>query len=469
MSVGLSGILNTATSSLFTMQSAIEVAGHNIANINTPGYARQELIFQPSAPIRSGAVYIGRGVNVQQVQSNQDRYLNYQLFQNNSLLGSLQSEAMYAGSLQEIFNESEDEGLSVALNEFFESLHDLSTTPEGQAERTSVVGMAESLVNMFHSIDSRLDEIAGSANNEVRYTLDDINGLAASIASLNEQIMNMEGSGQNANDFRSQRTLLMEELAQRIDYDYFEDDKGMVNIMVGNGMPLVEGTTNGSLVTSQNSSNNNYYDVYFEGVHGNRFNITNDIEGGSLNGSLTIRDEVVGRLKQENDEMAWTLANEFNAQHQAGYSLNGTTGIDFFAPMGPTSDGAAASIEISVDILADVNNIAAGEIDAPGDNKNALALAQMQNSALFNGGTWTFQEQYSSIVARVGSETSQVTSSYQYQESVTAQIAYSKEAITGVSLEEEMANLIQFQESYEASARLFNTVSEMMDTLTNLG
>lgn len=468
MSLGLNGILNTATSSLFTMQSAIEVTGHNIANINTPGYARQELVFQPSAPIRSGSVFIGRGVDVLNVRGNQDRFINFQMCRNNSLLGSLETQTMHAGSLQEIFNESIDEGLSCSLNDFFESFQDLSTNPEGQAERTSVVGMAESLVNMFHSVDSRLDEIASAANKEVRYTLESINSLAESIASVNAQILSLENSGQNANDFRSQRTRLMEELAQKIDYDYFEDDNGMVTIMVGNGMPLVEGTNNASLVTSQNASNNNYYDVYFKGIHGNQFNVTNDIAGGSLNGALTIRDDILRRLKEEVDEMAWTIATEFNAQHQAGYTLNGTTGIDFFQTMGPSSEGAAASIQIGADVLADVNNIAAASSNAPGDNQNALALAQMQDAALFNGGTWTFQEQYSSIVARVGSETRQVSTSYQYQQSVTDQIAYSREAIAGVSLEEEMANLIQYQESYEASARLFNTVSEMMETLTNL-
>jgi flagellar hook-associated protein 1 FlgK len=388
------------------------------------------------------------------------------MFRNNSLLGSFDAQARNVRPLQEIFNENEDEGLSYAMNQFFNSLADLASTPEGQAERTSVQGTAKSLVANFHMMDSRLTEIQRSANNEAKFVIDEINMIAESIADLNGKIMMIEGQGQSANDFRGQRTQLMSELAEKIDYNYFEDDSNMMTIMVGNGKPLIEGTSNGSLVAT-GAGANGFYDVSFKDINGNIFDITPHVGGGELHGVLEIRDVTVEDLKTKMDNMAYTFATEFNTVHQAGWSLNGTTGGDFFTPLAGAA-GAAAAISVDAAVLNDVNSIAAAQVNSVGDNRNALALAGVQDDLLFNGGTWTVQDTYTSIVAQVGADSQRAIYSYEHQQGITEQIVFARESLAGVSIEEEMAMLMRYQSSYQASARLFNTVGEMVDTLINL-
>ncbi len=467
MALGLHSILNVATRSLYTQQTAIEVTGHNITNINTPGYNRQEVELTPTSPVRAYGVYIGRGVDISGVKRNEDRFINFQIYRNSSILGSLEASARNAMPLQEIFNENLDEGLSFALNDFFNALGDLATAPEGQPERTAVAGVAETLVTNFHLVNSRLDEMSKAANSEVKYTMSEINSLAESIADLNQNIMSIEASGQNANDFRSQRSELMSQLSEKIDFNYFESDNGMVTIQVANGMPLVEDVNFGQLKGFNNPANNNYFDVYFEDINGNEYDVTQHIEGGSLKGVLDVRDTTVIDLRNQIDEMAYTLTEEFNALHSGGWTLNGTTGLNFFTPLSGPS-GAAAAIEIDPAILADVNNIAAGQINEAGDNRNALLLAGIADVAYFNGGTWTFQDKYSSVVADVGAGSQRAIQSYEHQYDITTQVKNARESVVGVSLEEEMANLIKYQESYQASARLFNVVSELVDVLTSL-
>ena len=468
MSLGIQSIMSIATNSLYTSQTAIEVVGNNISNINTPGYSRQELLFSPNTPINTNGINIGQGCSVRDVRRNEDKFLQYQIYQNNSILGNFEAKSRNCMPLQEVFNENLDEGLSFALNDFFNALGDLASTPEGLPERTGVLGNAETMITNFHMMNSRLSEIADATDSEVRYTMQEINQLAISITDLNKNIASMEGTGSNANDFRNYRGELMSQLAEFIDFNSFEDKNGMVTIMVGNGMPLVEGITYGQLVPEYDVANHNYSNIIFENSRGGRVNITSQIQGGSLKGSLHIRDNMVENLRDRIDNMAYTLAEEFNILHRQGWNPNGNTNVDFFVDLGGVTEGAAGRIQISQNILDDVNNISAGETTSPGDNRNALLMAGLADEGLFNGGSWSFQDEYSSIVAGVGSESARMISSYNSQVKVTAQVKNARESVAGVNIEEEMASLMMFQESYQAAARLFNTVSEMINTLISL-
>lgn len=464
---GLTGVLHLATQSLFANSTSIEITGHNIANTDTPGYSRQEATLQPYAAVNIGGLWLGRGVQVTGIENTEDRFINFQIFRNSSLLGSLDARLRSAEPLQEIFNESIDEGLSNSINDFFEAIGDLTSNPEGQPERTALRGKAEALITNFHLVSDRIEDIARGADSEISFILSDVNLVAEQIADLNGKIRSIEASGQSANDFRTQRSQLMEELAGYIDYNYFEDESGMVTIMVGNGKPLVEGTNYGSLKGFSNPANNNFQDIYFQDINGNQFDITSHIESGALGGSLEIRDELISDMQDRLDNMAYTLVTEFNNVHQGGWTLNNTTGQDFFTFLAGPND-AATQISLDSAIETDVNNIAAGATNSSGDNQNALALAELHDALLFNGGTWTFQDEFSSMVADVGIQALNIERGYDHQEAILTQVKNTRESIAGVSIEEEMSNLIKFQQSYQASARLFNTVSELLETLISL-
>jgi len=464
---GIFSILNLSTRALFTSQTGIELTSHNIANVNTPGYAKQELQLMPEDPTMSRGLWIGSGVKIRDIRQAEDRFLNYQLMSSSSLLGNAETSSRAMDEIQEIFNETNGTGLSQAMNDYFLAWSDLSNSPEGQPERTALKGKADVLVSYFHQAQSQIDDVRHAQNNQISGLVKDISLHAQQIADLNSKIMQLEASGQTAGDYRSQRVVLMEELAQKINYTYFEDENGMVTISLPGGKPLVEGVTAANLTIHENVNNDNLWDVYFKDVNGVESDITSFITGGQLGGCFNIRDNACMQQKTKLDELAFTLVQQVNSLHINGYGLNGTTGHNFFTPLSSVND-AASLIAIDPDIVADVNNIAAAGTDNPGDNSTAVSIAALRNAKVLNNGTWTLQDHYSAMIGDIGVLAQNAKRDYEHQDSITNQIKTQRESVVGVSIEEEFANLIKYQQSYQASARLFNTASEMADILANL-
>ncbi|MCC6158384.1 MAG: flagellar hook-associated protein FlgK [Deltaproteobacteria bacterium] len=462
---GISGVLSIASRALWASQMGVEVTSHNIANMNTEGYIRQNLVLAPEVPIQSAGLFLGTGVQVSDISSVQDRYLNYQMFVATSLLGFRNSESDGLTTLQEIFNESDEVGLSVDLGDFFASWQDLSANPENEAPRVGVVGAARVVVNQFHLMNERLRDVQNSANNAVKDYVTQINNLARQIAELNDKVAAIEVSGQSAGDFRATRTQRMKELAELVDFHTFEDSRGQATIILAGGSPLVESNAVGSLELTGNVDG--FYDVQFVSAGGQANDITAGISGGKLGGALVTRDTHARNLIDRLDEMAYELVNAVNTQHAVGFGLNGSTGLDFFAPLASSAD-ASRMIEVDALITADSNNIAASASGAPGDNQNAIAVSAIENALIFNGGTWTFQDTFSSIVGEIGVDAQAAIRDVSHQQTMTNQLVNLRESVVGVSLEDEMSNLMKYQFSYQAASRLFTVVDEMLQTLSEL-
>ncbi len=462
---GIASILSIASQAMWSSQTGIEVVSNNISNMNTAGYSKQTLNLNSRSPVSINGLIIGRGVDVTDISMAQDRFLDFQMFNSKMALGYSESRAYGLSSLEEIFNESDTDGLSQAMTDFFSAIQDMATTPEDQAGRVSLVGQAEILINQFHTMHDRIRNVQDTQNKNVASDVDSINLLAQQINEINREIANMESSGHTASDLRSTRTELMNELSELVDYSYFEGKDGQINIVIGGSRPLVESGNVNKLVTIGNADGN--WDVYVEDVNGNRANITSKIEGGSLGGSLEVRDVECKELLDDINEIAYQMSTAFNAIHFAGYGLNGSTGINFFNPLADSTN-AAKLIDLSVDIKNDVENVAASLNGEPGDNANALLLAELEESLLYNGGAKDFQDFYGGVITRIGSESQSAEREYNTQESVNEQIVGLRDSLVGVSIEEEMADLMKYQYVFQASARLYNIVDEMAEIVANL-
>jgi len=460
-------IMRISTSSLRANQTAIEVTSHNVANMNTDGYARQSASLEPDVPRQQGNIYLGSGVLVANIQRAEDRYIYYNLIVASSSLGAQDTKTSGLDYLQEIFNEQSSEGISSALDDFWNSWSDLAASPEGRPERSALVGTTEIMITEFHNANSRLRDLQNNSNNEIKYIVEDINLITEQIADLNVRVQQMEAAGQSAGDYRTERNVLMQELATKINYTYFEDANGMVTINLAGGLPLVEQTTVSTIDLQANPANNGYYDVVLVSKQGNEFNITNDISGGEIYGHLQVRDNYTEDMLDRLDELAYALIDEVNAIHVTGYGLNGATGNNFFSPLA-SADDASALISLDAAITGDLNNIAAALTNNTGDNQIANQLAALRDASTMGGGTSTFATFYSSMVADIGVETQNAMREYTHTESVIAQMENMRESQTGVVLEEEMANLIRFQQAYQAAARVINTASDMIEVLSNL-
>ncbi len=458
----IQGILGIATKALRVQQRAINVTGNNIANVNTPGYTRQRLNISADNPVNTGMGLLGSGVRASEVERIYQRFLATQINGETQSLGQWEARRDMLERVEMVFDESGDYGLAQTMSEFWNAWQDLSNNPSGSVERTVLVAKSQMLASTIRKNYQDLQTIQYDIDARVASGVDKINQLSASIVDLNDKIVSLEAGGHTANDYRDQRDLVLKELSELIDINSFEDASGAVTVSVGSGQPLVEGTHRYSLSTQQNASG--LKDVVWLDDDGNAVSITADIDGGKLAGWLTARDTDIPDYMTRLDTLAQNLISEVNTLHAAGYGLDGSTGNDFF------SGTSANDIAVNSAIVNDTNLIAAADDynAIPGGNGNAIAIASLREALTMDSGTATFDDYYGSLLSDVGHAVQQSQSYHDHQEQIVLHLENYRESISGVSIDEEMVNLVNYQKAYQAAARLVNTASEMMDTLLNM-
>lgn len=458
--MSISDLFNLGRTSLQVNQYALQVTSHNIANVNTPGYSRQQLVVETGHPFDTSAGSIGSGVRGQEVKRVYDRFLSYQMKGEEEEYGRLSEEKDLIARVEDIFNELSNSGIRDRLAEFFNSLKELSNNAGSYSERSQVLAKADTLTQTIRNKASDLKSLQNNIDTGIKDAIGDVNTIIAQIADLNVKISDMESAGSNANDFRDKRDALMSDLSELIDYDYFEDSTGQVAISVGKGNMLVEGKNYNALSDITNDSN--FTDI--EISNGSlTTNITSDISDGRLKGLLNVRDGDIAGFLDKLNTFAKAIKDEFNTQHEAGYDLNSAAGGQFFDA---TAGDEAATISL---LITDTDQIAAASSSAGGsaDNRNALLLAGIQDKTMPSLST-TLDSYYSGIVADVGTRSQLASRNFGYQNFSKEQLESRIEAIAGVSLDEEAANLIKFQRAFEASAKLITTADEMMQTILEL-
>jgi flagellar hook-associated protein 1 FlgK len=297
-------------------------------------------------------------------------------------------------------------------------------------------------------------------------SVDEINLLAEKIARLNQKIIQMEAGDHTANDFRDQRDLLLNELSDWIDIGSFENSVGGVTVSVGTGQPLVEGTDAYRLATQVNASGNQ--NITWIDADNNTVDITGNISGGKVKGWLDVRDLDIRNYLNRLDTLSQNLMAEVNTLHAGGYGLDGSTGNDYF------TGASALNMQVNSAIVLDERLIAAAESfdtvpgDKPGDNGNSIAIANLRSARILNSNTATFDAYYESLIGDVGYEVQQAGTYYEHQSEMVHQLENYRESVSGVSIDEEMVNLVRYQNAYQAAAKLITTADEMMQTILNM-
>ncbi|MGD2097765.1 MAG: flagellar hook-associated protein FlgK [Desulfobacterales bacterium] len=459
----INGVLSIAGQALITQQRAIHVTGHNIANVNTPGYSRQRLTMAPTVAFDSAVGIMGNGVSADEVERIYDRFLNAQINSETYVMGRWDAQKQSVESLEIIFNESTGDGLNQAMSEFWNAWQALSNNPSGPTERQILVTRSQVLASTFNKLDADLAQAQQDLDRSIVGTVADINKLSAQLADLNQKIVSFETVSHSANDYRDQRDVVLKELAELIDIYAFEDADGAVTALIANGRPLVSGSIQWQLSTETNASG--LEDVVWVDGAGNTVNINTDISGGKLKGWLETRDGIIVDLVNRLDTLAQNLMTEVNNLHQAGFDLNGIGGQVFF-----DGSATAAGIAVNAGIVADVNLIAAAadQLTVPGDNRNAIDIANLQHQLVMSGNTATFSDYYSTLVRDVGNEVLNADSYHTHQSEMVAQLNNYRESISGVSLDEEMINLLKFQNAYAAAAKLVTASDEMIKTVIEM-
>lgn len=456
------GILSIGKDALLTQQRGIDVTGQNIANVNTPGYSRQRVVMETKEPIDFFPGQIGTGVRATEVRRIYDRFIGMQLSAEQEQVGRWDARMTGLEKVEMLFDESGGYGLNKAMSEFWNAWQDVSDNPSGQAERVALQAKSQTLADQFRKLRKDLVEVQKDMDVSVAGTLEEINRLATQIAQLNQKIAQTEVGGQNANDLRDKRDGLITELSQKIDIESFENSNGKVTVLVAGGRPLVEEGFSWRLGTAPTPSG--VRAVVWTDGEGNQVDITATIRGGKVKGWLEVRDHLIPRYLAQLDQLAAGLIAAVNAEHRTGYGLDGSFNNDFF------TGTDASDIAFNPALAADLRLIAASDTatGVPGDNGHAIRLAELQHTLTMNGNTITFDEYYNSLITTVGNDSQEAATYSSHHTAMSTHLSNYRESISGVSLDEEMVNLVQFQHAYQAAAKLITTVDELLVTVINM-
>lgn len=631
----MADLLNIALSGLRAYRTSLDTAGHNIANVNTPGYSRQRVELAAQKPHYGGGSFMGAGVIPVEVSRIYDQFLTNRV---RDLTATQAQEAALHGLASQIDGMLGDPaaGIAPALADFFSALQDLSADPASIPARQVVLENAEALADRFVSLGAQLETLAGVADNQLGSAVDSANELAKQIADLNREILVSQSASGEANDLLDRRDELVRQLAQHAKVSVSEPGDGTLSVFLGNGQPLVVGTSVQELSLVRDSFDPQRWQIGLITSVGT-VDVTRQLDGGQIGGIIAFRDQVLEPTRNQLGQLAAGIAHTFNAQHRLGQDLEGDPGADFFAVGGPqvlsrttnsgdgivaamiadvgqltasdyrlqrsgtdyvltrladgvaidldalgfpggpvTVDGldlnlasgtiadgdsfliqptrpALTSLSVSIGRPEDIaaaapirtaaaaNNtgsasISAGTVTPPlnpgltvpvvitfnsppttfelldtgvgvpvtlpytsgdsisfngwtvaisgnpaagdsfaigpnsggvGDNRNLLALTALQQAKTLAQGTRDFGDVYGSAVTAVGARTARAQSAGAAQQTLLNQAVAARDSVAGVNLDEEAANLLRFQQAYQAAAQAMQVAGTLFDTLLN--
>jgi flagellar hook-associated protein 1 FlgK len=461
--LGLFGLLDLGARSLQTQQQGVEVAGHNLANVNNPDYARQRLLIQPSMPLPTAIGSEGTGVEAVAISQLRNSLLDQQIQGETSVTGFLQTQQNAFLSSQTALGEQLDSngnlagGLASDLNGLFNSFQTLSASPASGTSRQSVIASAQQLATQFHQVDQRLGTVQGQLNQSLQSDVSQANKLLADIAGLNQQIgFAQAGSGGTANDLNDLRQQKLEQLAQLVNFQSAPMPNGAINISIG-GQLLVSGSAAQDTLQAYDAGGGQLL------IRTAASSTDLSLAGGSIQGAIDARDTTIGSLRTGLNQLASQLISQVNTAYRGGYDLHGNTGADFF------TGANAADINVNPALVSDPSTLqASGQSGAAGDGQIALSLAQLANTKLAGLGNQTFSGNYNGVVSALGFSLATANNQLSDQQAVQNMLLNQRTAVSGVSIDEEMTNLVKFQRAFQASAHLMSTIDQMLSDVVNM-
>ncbi|MFY9644167.1 MAG: flagellar hook-associated protein FlgK [Terriglobales bacterium] len=452
---GLSGSLSIALSALSVSQQEMETTSNNVANANTPGYTREVTVTSAGDPVEIGSFSMGTGVVLDKIESLRDSMLQIQINQATQQNSSLNASLTQLQQIQTQFSSSTS-GIGADISNFFESLQELSPNPSDLTLRQGVLIAAGTMATDFNNAAQNLEAQRANVDQNIVQSVTQVNSLTSQIASVNQQISNLQSSDPNPGTLVDQRNNLIQQLSALVDVQVIPTDQG-ITVATANGTTLVSGSQSYTLTTQVGS----------DGIHdimAGADDITSSLTGGSISGLIQIRDLEIPSVGTSLDQLASGLATALNAANAQGYDLNGDKGGNIFATPPTGGAGAAAAMTVT---MTDPTLLAASSDGTTGSNGNLANLSAVSSQSVANGQTPV--DAYSTLVGQVGSTTSNTSADAEASSTMLQQLQDQNGSVSGVSLDEEASNLIQYQSAYQAAARVVSTVNTLLLDAVNLG
>ena len=460
------GSIQTALSGMTAQRRALDTIGHNVANANTDGYSRQQVSLQAIAGGVVPAMYAkprfgGQGAEVTNVARVRDQFFDARYRNEAAKSGLVGVQSAVLDRVEMALPEPSDTGLGEQLGQFWSSWSDVADQPQQLPIRSALLEQADTLATALHRAAADLTTARNDYVDQLKTTVDAANSLAGRIAGLNDAIRGAAASGLDANDLADQRDVLVDQLSGLVGGTVRPRDDGMIDLFVGS-VAYVRGADATSL-SAQEGPSGTTPAVGFQEVSLNWAAGVGpaDIGDGQLGGMLGGVNDTVPRYLDQLNQVAATLVSTVNAAHATGTNLAGTaTGLHFFDPVGTT----AATIAVSADVAGRPEQVAAG---VPSGVVGAGTLDGSVAKAIagLSGATGGADASYRSLIGTLSVEASAVQRRDLMQQSVLTQVDRARQSESGVSLDEELANLVQTQHAYSASARVLTAIDETLDVL----
>ncbi|MBT4141104.1 MAG: flagellar hook-associated protein FlgK [Candidatus Latescibacteria bacterium] len=479
----LGSALQIGRSALNAQQVGLNTVGNNIANVNTPGYARKNTVLAGDSTVNGG---VGGGVRVAGLTRQRDQFLDSQFRFAGGQLGSLEVKNRLMGTIESIFtelagggssetsaifNQASGAALSGGFNRFFNGFQDLANDPGSTAARAQVREEARFITEQFHRMHDQLTDLRAEIDTEVKDTIRDVNRITEDIASLNERILSIKANPTDvAGNLDDERDRLIDELSSLIDARVREETDGTLTVSgaAGAGVLLVDAALSVPLVIRPVVRGDASVSDITLAATGLNLLVTK----GKLSGLIDVRDNAILSYKESLDELAVHFVGQVNTVHGTGFGLDDSSGNFFFEPTLVN----AREIRLSTEVAGDLNKIATSGPNATnpnisagaGDGSVAQAIADLQHARTLGGGTQTIEEHYSQFIGQIGAEAGEVIADLNAQTLVMEQVSNRRENVRGVSINEEASDLILFQRAYQAAARIISVVDEMYQSVLNM-
>ena len=436
-------LLNIGFSGLNASQIALNISAQNIANVNTVGYSRQEAMMGSLSGF--GRLDNGMGVEVTGVRRITDDYLVSQHWRSRSSTGASYAFHQYINTTEQLLG-SESMNIAKGLDSFFASLSAALDSPETPAQRSQIVSSAGALANRFGQLNESLLTQEKQIDDQLGSTITQVNSYLKQVAELNTQIGEQASKGVNTSALEDSREQIVRELSTFMEVRVNRQSDGSFSLSLPQGQPLVLAGSSSTLSLAGDTLSLSFGPQSFE---------VPKLQGGTLAGVLEYRTTVLRPLRDELNQIAKKLADDFNAKQGAGIDLNGDPGKPLFSydPLNPSGTLKVAD-GFTGDHLAFAK--AGG---GSGDNRNLQELLTIKDSQY---------DAYSALLGKMAVQSGQAKATMEADANMEKQLATKLSSVSGVNTDEEGVKIMAYTKAYQANAKVISTSDQLFNSILNM-
>ncbi len=451
--MALTKIFDISSRSLAVYRRALEVTSHNIVNSANPNYSRQRIVFETETSNLTAGLVWGNGVKISDVMRVRDRLVDAHIIGTNQKFSDSSRQSQLVGDVEKIFSEPSDLGISNLMTTFFNSFNELAVTPNSVPLRTNVLNAANNLSAKVTSVNQSLNTLKGDIKQEFHQKVNSVNSILDQIHQINYEQFSNAYNGVPVNDLLDKRDALVDELSNLVNINVVYDNTNSAVISIG-GALAVDRMHSSEFVAEEVNGKLNLK------VKDGSYPIV--LTGGELNALSQVYSKKIPAYQEKLDAVINKLIEAVNGEHANGYTITDPqeTGLNFFEGY------VNGELIINAELIDDPNKIAISLDGTEGNGEIALRIAQLTDAKLLDGNT--LQESYSSMINGLGNDGMLQNNYTQANQMVLDELAQLRASQSGVSVDEEMTNVLKFQRTYEASAKLITVADEILQTILNM-